>query len=76
LLVYLLLFVSVCDVLGKGSFPSNIETSELFVPESMPGAAAAGASANNSGGGFLSFLFEADENYNLDLNIAYAYPGN
>lgn len=57
---------SICDVTGKGSFPSRIEGASLYT-RSTPGPAL------YSGGGFLSFLFTADELYCLDLSISLAY---
>ena len=57
---------SICDVTGKGSFPSRIEGASLYT-HSTPGPAL------NSGGGFLSFLFTADELYCLDLSISIAH---
>jgi hypothetical protein len=31
--------------------------------------------AQNSGGGFLTYLFEAGDEFNLDLGISYAFSG-
>jgi hypothetical protein len=60
---------SVCDVSGKGSFPTQTLGLASFY------RSADGASGAGSGGGFLTFLFQADDAFCLDLGIAYAYAG-
>ena len=58
--------ISICDVTGKGSFPSRIEGASLYTRSTQ-------GPALNSGGGFLSFLFTADDLYCLDLAISLAH---
>ena len=75
-----------CDVTGKGSYPTRAENGNLFASaprtalllgssSSSSSSSASTVSNSNSGGGFLSYLFEADESYNLDLNISYSCSG-
>lgn len=60
-----------CDITGKSSYPTRSDGPSAY------GTAASSSSGPglNSGAGFLTYMFEADETVNLDLGIAYAYTG-
>lgn len=59
-----------CDITSKSSYPTRTEGGPAVYV-----AAASSGPGLNSGAGFLTYLFEADETVNLDLGIAYAYSG-
>ena len=67
---------SVCDVTGRSSFPTRTEGAATFW---RSGGAESHNNATDAqkecGGGFLTYLFEADDSFNLDLGIAYALSG-
>ena len=65
-------YASICDVTGKGSFPSRIEGSSLY-DRGPTSVSTARDPSLNSGGGFLSFLFTADDTYCLDLAISHVH---
>lgn len=59
---------SACDVTSHGSFPTRTEgVTSLY--------RVTGGATGGSGGGYLTFLFQADDAFNLDLGIAYACGG-
>lgn len=60
---------SVCDITSKSSYPTRTEGTAVYTTgaASVPGL--------NSGAGFLTYLFEAEDTVNLDLGISYAYTG-
>jgi len=59
---------SICDVTGKGSFPSRMEGANLYT------GSARGPAVLNSGGGFLSFLFIVNDLYCLEMAISVVHP--
>ena len=69
---------SVCDVSGVGSFPTRIDGPNAYLSArpgaggAVPGAGPTTTATANSGGGFLTFLFETAESVGLRMGIAYA----